>query len=55
VATKEDYEPVEIKSKKKTKGGRLGEIAVEAADDGEQKQQVFTLWPIYTNSDFCFV
>ena len=28
VATKDDYVPVEIKSKKKTKGGKLGEIQV---------------------------
>lgn len=39
MATKEDYVPVEVKEKKKTKGGKLGEISV-AQDEDEQKQQV---------------
>ena len=39
VATKDDYVPVEIKSKKKTKGGKLGEI-VETEQAAGQLPQV---------------
>ena len=39
VATKEDYVPVEIKSKKKTKGGKLGEILVEDNQEQQPSQQ----------------
>ena len=40
MATKEDYVPVEIKEKKKTKGGKLGELAPDQDQlQPEQQQQ----------------
>jgi hypothetical protein len=40
VATKDDYVPVEIKSKKKTKGGQLGELpVVEDPKCGQEQPQ----------------
>jgi len=39
VATKEDYVPVEVKEKKKTKGGKLGEISGGPEDPEQQQQQ----------------
>ena len=40
VATKDDYVPVEIKSKKKTKGGKLGEIVETEQAAGQLPQLV---------------
>jgi DnaJ family protein C protein 1 len=38
VATKEDYVPVEIKSKKKTKGGKMGDVLVAPPQEDQEQQ-----------------